>query len=100
MNIGPPRRPHDNQLTDDAAVDAGLVPATPRRVGRYEIVRQIGRGGMAIVYLARQTTLDRDVALKELSSFHASTPEVAERFVRESQLAGSLNHPNIVTVYE
>src|SRR5262249_9014083 len=46
------------------------------------------------------TTLDRDVALKELSSFHASTPEAAERFVRESQLAGSLNHPNIVTVYE
>jgi serine/threonine protein kinase len=82
------------------AVDAGLVAPTRRRVGRYEIIRQIGRGGMAIVYLARQTTLDRDVALKELSSFHASTPEAGERFVRESQLAGSLNHPNIVTVYE
>jgi serine/threonine protein kinase len=76
-----------------------VAPAR-RQVGRYEIVRQIGRGGMAIVYLARQTTLERDVALKELSSFHASTPEAAERFVRESQVAGSLNHPNIVTVYE
>jgi serine/threonine protein kinase len=111
MSIGPLEHPQDSHLTEDssadpadgadrAAVDAGLVPPTPRQVGRYEIVRQIGRGGMAIVYLARQTTLDRDVALKELSSFHASTPEVAERFVRESQLAGSLNHPNIVTVYE
>ena len=69
-------------------------------VGRYEIVRQIGRGGMAIVYLARQQDLDRDVALKELSSFHATAPDMTERFVRESRLAGSLNHPNIVTVLE
>ena len=71
-----------------------------RRVGRYQIVRQIGHGGMAVVYLARQQDLDRDVALKELSSFHASAPDMAERFVRESRLAGSLNHPNIVTVLE
>ena len=71
-----------------------------RLVGRYQIVRQVGRGGMAIVYLARQQDLNRDVALKELSSFHATAPEMAERFVRESRLAGSLNHPNIVTVLE
>ena len=71
-----------------------------RRVGRYQIVRQVGHGGMAIVYLARQQDLNRDVALKELSSFHASAPDMAERFVRESRLAGSLNHPNIVTVLE
>jgi protein kinase-like protein len=71
-----------------------------RRVGRYRIVREIGRGGMAAVYLARQTDLDRDVALKELSSFHAADPAFAERFVRESRVAGSMSHPNIVTVYE
>jgi hypothetical protein len=76
------------------------MPTARRRVGHYEIIRQIGRGGMAIVYLARQEPLDRDVALKELSSFHASAPEMAERFLRESRLAGSLNHPNIVTVLE
>jgi len=69
-------------------------------VGRYEILREIGRGGMAIVYLARQRDLDRHVALKELSSFHAGSEEFAQRFVRESRLAGSLNHPNIVTVHE
>jgi hypothetical protein len=71
-----------------------------RQVGRYRIVREIGRGGMAAVYLARQVDLDRDVALKELSSFHAADPAFAERFVRESRVAGSMSHPNIVTVYE
>src|SRR5690242_21823231 len=55
---------------------------------------------MAAVYLARQVDLDRDVALKELSSFHAADPAFAERFVRESRVAGSMSHPNIVTVYE
>jgi serine/threonine protein kinase len=71
-----------------------------RSVGRYELLSEIGRGGMGIVYLARQPDLDRLVALKELHSIHADSPEFAERFIRESRLAGSLNHPNIVTVYE
>src|SRR4029450_13770326 len=71
-----------------------------RTVGRYEVQREIGRGGMAVVYLARQTDLDRDVALKELGAFHASDPAVAERFLRESRVAGSLSHPNIVTVHD
>jgi tRNA A-37 threonylcarbamoyl transferase component Bud32 len=71
-----------------------------RRVGRYEIVREVGRGASAIVYLARQTDLDRNVALKELAHFHAADPALVERFLRESRLAGSLNHPNIVTVHE
>ena len=71
-----------------------------RQVGRYLIVREIGRGGMAAVYLARQADLDRDVALKELNAFHAADPAFAERFVRESRVAGSMNHPNIVTVFE
>src|SRR5438034_3842074 len=71
-----------------------------RSVGRYEIERELGRGGMARVFLARQTDLDRLVALKELSAFHASDPQFAQRFLRESRLAGSLSHPNIVTVHE
>jgi outer membrane protein assembly factor BamB len=64
------------------------------------MVRQVGRGGMAIVYLARQTDLDRDVALKELGAFFASDEAFAERFIRESRVAGSFSHPNIVTVYD
>src|SRR5438034_638329 len=71
-----------------------------RTVGRYEILREVGRGGMAVVYLARQTDLDRHVALKELAAFHAADPAFAERFLRESRVAGSLSHPNIVTVHD
>ena len=71
-----------------------------RSVGRYQIQHELGRGGMATVYLARQTDLDRDVALKELGSFRASDQAFAERFLRESRVVGSLSHPNIVTVYD
>ena len=76
------------------------MPGVSRSVGRYEILDEVGRGGMAIVFRARQVDLDRTVALKELSAFHASDPALAERFLRESRLAGSLSHPNIVTVHE
>jgi serine/threonine protein kinase len=71
-----------------------------RTVGRYVIVREIGRGGMAIVYLAQQTDLEREVALKELSSFYALDPAIAERFSREARVVGSLNHANVATVFE
>jgi predicted Ser/Thr protein kinase len=71
-----------------------------RLVGRYEIVRELGRGATAVVYLARQSDLDRLVALKELAGLHAADPAFIERFLRESRLAGSLNHPNVVTVHE
>jgi serine/threonine protein kinase len=71
-----------------------------RIAGRYEIVRQIGRGGMARVFLARQTDLDRDVALKEVAGLRQADDTFIRRFFRESRLVGSLQHPNIVTVYE
>jgi serine/threonine protein kinase len=71
-----------------------------RTVGRYEILDELGRGGMATVYLARQSDLDRLVALKELSSFRQSDPAFTRRFLRESRVAGSLSHPNIVTVHD
>ena len=76
------------------------MPDARRTVDRYEIIREIGRGGMATVYLARQVDLGRNVALKELSAFHAADPMVAERFVRESRVAASFAHPNVVTVHD
>lgn len=76
------------------------MPGAQRTVGRYEVVREIGRGGMAVVYLARQPDLERDVALKELASFHALETGFAERFAREARVGGSLAHPSIVTVFE
>ncbi|HUR84127.1 MAG TPA: serine/threonine-protein kinase [Solirubrobacteraceae bacterium] len=66
----------------------------------YDVIRELGRGGMAIVHLARQRDLGRLVALKELAGFNAGDDAFAERFLRESRVAGSLNHQNIVTVYE
>jgi serine/threonine protein kinase len=73
---------------------------TVRTVGRYEILSKIGHGGMAVVYLARQTDLDRFVALKELLTPELRDTNMARRFLREARLAGSLAHPNIVTVYD
>jgi hypothetical protein len=73
---------------------------TTRAVGRYELLREVGRGGMAIVHLARQRPLERFVAVKELRTVGLSEPAAARRFLRESRLAGSLSHPNIVTVHD
>jgi serine/threonine protein kinase len=72
----------------------------PRVVGRYEIVRQLGHGGMATVHLARQPALDRQVALKELHPAHAADAAFATRFLNESRVAGALNHPSVVSVIE
>ncbi len=70
------------------------------RVGRYEVLQELGHGGMAVVYLARQLDLDRFVALKELHAFMASDETCVRRFLREAHLSASLTHPNIVTVYD
>src|SRR5689334_6007616 len=77
---------------------AGAMTLILRRVGRYDVLREIGRGGMATVYLARQSDLDRHVALKELAVERVPDASFAERFLRESRMAGKLTHPNIVTV--
>jgi predicted Ser/Thr protein kinase len=70
-----------------------------QHIGSYEVLRVLARGGMAVVYLARQPTLDRDVALKRLH-LETGDPTVAQRFVREARLAAGLDHPNVVTLYD
>lgn len=67
---------------------------------RYEIHRRLARGGMAQVYLARDRSLDRPVAVKELVPEFAGDPSFVERFRREAQAAANLSHPNIVGVYD
>ncbi len=76
------------------------MPEVLRRVGRYDLLEVIGRGGAAVVYLAEQRDLRRPVALKELAPFHAGDSTFAERFVVESRMAGAMNHAHIVTVHE
>jgi Tol biopolymer transport system component/predicted Ser/Thr protein kinase len=72
---------------------------TPERIGPYPIEREIGRGGMGVVYLGRDTRLDRRIAIKVLPAAFAGDPERLARFEREARLVASLNHPNIAGIY-
>lgn len=74
------------------------------RLGRYEVISEIGRGGMGIVYRGRDTALGRAVAIKTISLSSEGAPKEAqqlrERLMREAQAAATLSHPNVVTVYD
>ena len=67
--------------------------------GEYSLERELGRGGMGIVYLARDVQLDRDVAIKVLPSHLAQSPTSRERFLREARTAARLSHPHIVPIH-
>ena len=75
--------------------DAALV----KKIGKYEVTRVLGRGGMGVVYLAEDKRIGRKVAIKTLTEGYSGQPEMLERFYREAK-AGILQHPNIVTVFD
>src|SRR5207247_3910344 len=68
--------------------------------GRYKVVRKLGAGGMADVYLAEDQELGRRVAIKILNGRHANDAQFIERFRREAKNAAALNHPSIVSIYD
>src|SRR5919201_517741 len=68
--------------------------------GRYKVVRKLGAGGMADVYLAEDQELGRPVAIKILNDRHAQDDQFVERFRREAKNAAGLSHPNIVSIYD
>ena len=76
------------------------MPSLPERIGKYEVLAELGRGGMGTVYRARDPVLDRVVALKTMLLDVAGESGMRERFLREARSAARLQHPNIVTVYE
>ena len=75
-----------------------LTPGTT--LGPYEILSPIGAGGMGEVYKARDTRLDRTVAIKVLPEHVATDPDLKQRFEREAKTISSLNHPHICTLYD
>jgi tRNA A-37 threonylcarbamoyl transferase component Bud32 len=87
-----------------AGADVMLEIVRPERLGRYEIERELGKGAMGVVYLARDPVIGRQVALKTFAGVGYATELEARRahrrFIREAESAGVLSHPNIVTIYD
>jgi eukaryotic-like serine/threonine-protein kinase len=86
--------------SSDVPDPAGSSPELPGQVGDYVIIRDVGRGGMGVVYQARHRELRRLVALKMILSGGFASESQRERFRREAELAARVQHPNIVQVYE
>src|ERR1700736_1470035 len=70
------------------------------QIGRYEILEEIGRGAMGVVFKGRDPLIGRDVAVKTITSGVAESADLLERVYLEARAAGGLQHPNIVTIYE
>src|SRR3972149_8069549 len=82
-----------NQETQEIYNNRSFIPG-------YTIIKKIGQGGMGTVFLAKQLSLNRDVAIKLLSREFAKDPVFVERFKREAQVAAKLNHRNIISAHE
>src|SRR5262249_17430918 len=84
-------------LEAQSGTAAGVIPAGPPG---YELLDEVGRGGMAVVYRATDAALDRDVAVKRLSDRYPADSVPAQRFLNEARITGRLQHPGIPTVHQ
>jgi serine/threonine protein kinase len=76
------------------------VVAKPSKIGKYDVIEVLGRGGMGVVYKATDPHLNRLVAIKMMTGAFSDNPDLLKRFYREAQSTANLQHPNIVTVYD
>jgi eukaryotic-like serine/threonine-protein kinase len=77
-----------------------VTPTRPTKIGKYEVERLVGEGAMGVVYRATDPILNRPVAIKVMSDALAQDTDLRERFLREARAAGSLQHPNVITIYD
>jgi predicted Ser/Thr protein kinase len=70
------------------------------KIGKYDVVKELGRGGMGVVYKAHDSLMERDVAIKLISEMVLAVPEIKSRFLREAQTAGKLSHENITVIFD
>jgi hypothetical protein len=91
------RAPTTRPAPEAATPEGGALPGAGTRIGAYEIIRELGRGGMGAVYLARDTKLGRRVAIKFLQN---DEPDLTARFILEARATARCNHENIVVIHE
>jgi serine/threonine protein kinase len=77
-----------------------MAAPIPKKIGKYDVIDVVGRGGMGVVYRAKDPFLDRMVAIKIMTISYTDQPDLLQRFYREAKATANLQHPNIVTVYE
>lgn len=92
--------PQAGAASAPGSASAQTLASSTGQSGRYQVVGELGRGGMGIVYKAQDTVLDRIVAFKVLPDSFQENPQAVTNFLREAKAAAKLNHPNIVTVYD
>ena len=95
---------HGNLSDTRASDDFEIIDADPdeyiETTGRYQLIGEIGRGGMGVVFRARDLDLNRDVAVKLLSCGHGTSDAAVKAFIQEAKIMGSLQHPGVVHIYE